>query len=320
MPGLRRLRDPLRRPGLLPRAGHAAGADRLHHRHRLRRPLRVLHGHVRDAHDPRARAGARDRAGRRAARPLGLDRDRRRRRAVDRRQPPDPRAASQRADEDPALQQPDLRLDEGPGVADERARQDHEVDAVRLDRPSVQPDLAGARRGGDLRRAHARHATSSTCPTIAARGRRAPGLGARRDLPELPGLQRRRVRGADARRRPATTARSRSCTGSRSASAPTASTASPAGRTAACGSSRWPTSARTRCSSTTRTGRTRASPSSSRGWPTRPRSRRRSGSSAQVQRPVWGDSLSGELAAARDRTGTAELDALLREGDTWTVA
>ena len=52
--------------------------------------------------------------------PLRLGRDRRRRRALDRRQPPDPRAAPQREPEDPALQQPDLRADEGPVLADER--------------------------------------------------------------------------------------------------------------------------------------------------------------------------------------------------------
>ena len=49
-----------------------------------------------------------------ASRPVRLGRQRRRRRAVDRRQPPDPRAAAQRAAQDPALQQPDLRPHEGP--------------------------------------------------------------------------------------------------------------------------------------------------------------------------------------------------------------
>ena len=63
---------------------------------------------------------------------VDLGRHRRRRRALDRRQPPDPRAAPQRAGEDPAVQQPDLRADEGPGLADQRARQGHQVDAVRL--------------------------------------------------------------------------------------------------------------------------------------------------------------------------------------------
>src|SRR6266576_3872882 len=58
-----------------------------------------------------------------------LGRDGGRRRALDRRQPPDPRAAPQREPEDPAVQQPDLRPDEGPVLADERGRQGDEVDA-----------------------------------------------------------------------------------------------------------------------------------------------------------------------------------------------
>jgi hypothetical protein len=82
------------------------------------------------------------------ARPLGVGRHRRRRRALDRRQPPDPRAAPQREPEDPALQQPDLRADEGAVLADVAARDDHEVDAARLARRPFNPiSLAiGARR------------------------------------------------------------------------------------------------------------------------------------------------------------------------------
>ena len=125
--------------------------------HRLRRPLRLLHGHLRDARHPRPRAGARDRRGDLAPRPLGVGRHRRRRRALDRRQPPDPRPAPQRAAEDPALQQPDLRAHQGPVLADQRGGQGHQVDAVRLAGPSLQPGRAGARRRGDLRRPHGRH-------------------------------------------------------------------------------------------------------------------------------------------------------------------
>ena len=62
VPGLRRLRGPGRRAGLLPGAGDPAGADRVRLRHRLRRALRVLHGHLRDARHPRPRAGAGHRA------------------------------------------------------------------------------------------------------------------------------------------------------------------------------------------------------------------------------------------------------------------
>ena len=129
-------------------------------------------------------------------RPLDLGRDRRRRRAVDRRQPPDPRAAPQRAGEDPDVQQPDLRPDQGPGVADQRAREGHEVDAVRRPGRAVQPARARARRGGDVRRPHDRPRPPPH-DRGAARGGAAQGQRVRRDLPELPGVQRRRVRGAD---------------------------------------------------------------------------------------------------------------------------
>ncbi len=195
MPGLRRLRSARGRAGLLPGARDPARARRVRVRHRVRGALRVLHGHLRDARHPRARAGAGDGPRGRARGPLDLGRDRRRRRAVDRRQPPDPRAAAQRAGEDPAVQQPDLRADQGAGVADVGARQGDEVDAVRVDRRAVQPRVAGARRGGELRGAHDRHRQAPP-DDGAARGGRPRGRGARRDLPELPGVQRRRVRRA----------------------------------------------------------------------------------------------------------------------------
>ena len=67
VPGLRRLRDPRHRPAVPARAGGPAGEDRLRRGHRLRGPLRLLHGHLRGARHPRPRAGARHRPG--AARP-----------------------------------------------------------------------------------------------------------------------------------------------------------------------------------------------------------------------------------------------------------
>ena len=67
---------------------------------------------------------------------------------------------------------------------------------VRRRRPAVQPGRAGARRRGDVRRADDRPRPPPP-DRRAARRRRARRRGARRDLPELPGLQRRRVRGAD---------------------------------------------------------------------------------------------------------------------------
>ena len=111
------------------RARPAAGEHRVRLRHRLLVAVPVLHEHLRDALDPRPRAGDRDRAGGVPAGPVGVGGHRRRRRAVDRRQPPDPRAAPQRQPQDPAVQQPDLRADQGPVLPDLRARQDHQVDA-----------------------------------------------------------------------------------------------------------------------------------------------------------------------------------------------
>ena len=73
------------------------------------------------------------------ARSRRLGRDRGRRRPLDRRQPPGPRAATQREPHDPDVQQPDLRPDEGPVLADLGDRQDHQVDALRLARHPFNP-------------------------------------------------------------------------------------------------------------------------------------------------------------------------------------
>ena len=73
------------------------------------------------------------------------------------------------------------------------ARHGDEVDAARLARPPVQPDLARDRRRGDVRRALDRHRPRAP-DGGAARGRRPSRRGVRRDLPELQHLQRRRVR------------------------------------------------------------------------------------------------------------------------------
>ena len=127
VPGLRRLRDPRADAEGDARARHPEREDRLHLRDRLQLALPVLHGHLRVPHDPRPRAGDRDGPAARAARALGVGRDRRRRRALDRRQPPDPRAAPQRRPEDPALQQQGVRADQGPVLADLRDRHEDEV-------------------------------------------------------------------------------------------------------------------------------------------------------------------------------------------------
>ena len=90
--------------------------------HRLLQPLPVLHEHLRLPHHPRPRADVRHRPAARQPGPAGLGRHRRRRRPVDRRQPPDPRPPPQRRHQDPAVQQRDLRPDEGPVLARQPAR------------------------------------------------------------------------------------------------------------------------------------------------------------------------------------------------------
>ena len=68
--------------------------------------------------------------------PDGLGHHRRRRRAVDRRQPLPALDAPERGPHDDHAQQPDLRADQGPGLADVGVRQADEVDADGLGRPA----------------------------------------------------------------------------------------------------------------------------------------------------------------------------------------
>ena len=95
MPRLRRL------CGAEGGAAHHAGArrrsgeDRVRLRHRLLEPLPLLYGDLRLPHHPRPRAGAGDRGEARQSRARRLDHHRRRRRAVDRRQPHDAHPAPQ---------------------------------------------------------------------------------------------------------------------------------------------------------------------------------------------------------------------------------
>ena len=111
----------------------------VHLGHRLLEPLPVLHEHLRLPHDPRPRAGHRHRPQGGAPRPQGLRGHRGRRRAVDRRQPHAPHPAAQRRRHHPALQQPHLRAHQGAVLADQRARQGHQVHAAGLGRPAHQP-------------------------------------------------------------------------------------------------------------------------------------------------------------------------------------
>ena len=151
MPRLRRLRHPLHRAAPLARPGRAEGEYRLHQRDRVLRALSVLRGHVRHALDPRARAGIRHRP---EGQPPGagrVDRDRRWRRALHRRQPPHPHPAPQRGHADAAVQQRHLRPHEGPVQPYLRAGQGHQEFALRLHRRPVQPRGRRSRRGRQLR-------------------------------------------------------------------------------------------------------------------------------------------------------------------------
>ncbi len=116
-------------------------------------------------------------------------------RAVHRRQSPDPRPAPQRQLHDPAVQQPGLRPDQGSVFADLGAGQDHQVDPDGLDRLPVRPGVTGSGRGGDIRRQGAGLRPPGP-HRGAARRRPASGQRAGRDLPGLPGLQRRQLRRA----------------------------------------------------------------------------------------------------------------------------
>ena len=76
--------------------------------------------------------------------------------------------------QDPAVQQPDLRPDQGPVLADPRARQEDQAHAGGLDRQSAPPAVARHRRRGDLRRPQRRHLHRTTWATSS---RRRPAQG-----------------------------------------------------------------------------------------------------------------------------------------------
>ena len=254
-----------------------------------------------------------------APRPRRVGHRRRRRHALDRRQPPDPRAAPQREPEDHHVQQPDLRAHQGPVLADERGGQDHEVVAVRLARHPVQPGVGRAGRRGHVRRPHPRHGPPGHARGVPA-GPRAPGQRVRRDLPELQRLQRRRVRGDHGQGSARRHAHPAACTASPSASAPTTSAASCSTRSASARSSRSPTWARTRCSSTTSTATTRR-------WRSRCRGCRRPADDADTLGVFRVDStpdLRGRGAApARERGRSVRVPATsascIGTGATWDV-
>ena len=90
-------------------------------------------------------------------------------------------------------------------------------------------------------------------------------------------------------------------------------------RSAAPTSSTWPTSARTRCSCTTRPATTRAWRSCCPAWPAGPYEPTPIGVFRDVVRPDYGEGVEQQIAAAQAERGPGDLAALLRSGATWEV-
>ena len=113
--------------------------------------------------------------------------------------------------------------------------------------------------------------------------------------------------------------RSGSSTGSRSASGSRTSAASSADPTAACA---WPTSRTVDQAACVVHDAHDPNPSqafSLAHLSARPNGPTPIGVFRAVERPIFAGSMTEEFEAAREGVGTAELDALLRSGDTWTV-
>ena len=83
---------------------------------------------------------------------------------------------------------------------------------------------------------------------------------------------------------------------------------------------RWPTSARTHCSSTTRRSSIRASRSRCHGWRTRRPAPTPIGVFRDIERPVYDELMAGQLERAVEERGAGDLEALLHAGDTWVVS
>ena len=195
MPRLRGLHHPGDGAELPRRAWRGATEPRVYLGHRLLEPLSLLHEHLRRALDPRQGTCGRHRYRHRQSRPACVGHHRRRRRAVDWRQPHDPHPAPQRQPEDSPVQQPDLWADQGPILADIRAGKGDQVVADGVAGLPVQPGEPCARRRGVIRGEDDRHGQEAH--HIGARGCLEPQRHRiHRDLPELQRVQRQGLRGA----------------------------------------------------------------------------------------------------------------------------
>ena len=172
MPGLRRLLDPGPDPEDDARLWRAEGEHRFRVGHRLLGPVALLHEHVRLPLHPRPSSdpGNRPEAGQ--SWPDGVGHHRRRRCAVDRWQPHPSLDAAQRRHQGRDVQQPHLRPDQGPGIANVRAGQEDQVVAAGHDRLPDSAAVDRTRRRGELRGSLGRHAHRA--PAGDARARRIP--------------------------------------------------------------------------------------------------------------------------------------------------
>ena len=252
MPRLRRLLDPVGRAADDARPRRAARGHGVRVGHRVRGALPVLHEHLRDALDPRTGAGDRHRSRRWRAPTCTCGWC---------------RATATRSSIGGNHLIHALRrnvnltilmfnnqiygLTKGQySPTSELGKVTKSTPFGSLDHPFNPLSVALGRRG-ELRGAHPRHGSQPHDRDVPS-GPRAQGRGVRRGLPELQRLQRRGVRGRHRQagaRRDADPARARR---SRSASAPRSSAAWCSTPRPAPASSTWPTSARTRCSCTTR--------------------------------------------------------------------
>ena len=188
VPGLRRLLHPHRHAAADAGDGRAARGHRVRVGDRLRGPVPVLHEHLRPARHPRPLPGGGHGPGHGPGRPARVGGGRRRRHDVDRGQPPDPRAASQREPQHPAVQQPDLRAHQGPVLTHQRAGQGDQVHAPRLGGAALQRGVAGPGGGGLVRGPHPRHGPGPHAGDVPA-GPQPPRGGVRGGLPELQRVQ-----------------------------------------------------------------------------------------------------------------------------------
>ena len=186
VPRLRRLCGPESRAADDARPRHRARKDGVRQRHRLLEPLSLLHGELRLPHHPRPRA--RSRPGSSSPIPSSTcgsspaTATRCRSAATTR----CTCCAATSTARFAAVQQRDLRADQGPIFADQPHRHALALDPVRIGRPARQPVRLRARLRRAVRRPRDRRPQE---PARRAEGRPRPqGRQLRRDLPELHGL------------------------------------------------------------------------------------------------------------------------------------